>query len=203
MCASLYASSSARHHVKEYSITTDWQRFSLTFPADSGATALANDNSNELQLSFVLTAGSDLQVTADQWASGFDSATSNQINFADSTDNNWYLTGVQLEVGQNATEFEREPFDVTLQKCHRYFFKNSSTQIPSVVLRPDNIRNFDIGFPTMRASATATVGYSDDSTGVSIAAQSVSADRYRGNTAATSNSSNDPRLTSFEVDAEL
>ena len=126
MCASLYASSSARHHVKEYSITTDWQRFSLTFPADSGATALANDNSNELQLNFALTAGSNLQVTADQWASGFDIATSNQINFADSTDNNWYLTGVQLEVGQNPTEFEREPFDVTLSKCHRYFQKFTS-----------------------------------------------------------------------------
>lgn len=120
MCASLYASSSGKHHVKEYSITTSWQRFVLTFPADSSATAIANDNSNELQLSFVLTAGSNLQVTADQWASGFDSATSNQINFADSTSNNWYLTGVQLEVGQNATEFEREPFERTLAKCQRY-----------------------------------------------------------------------------------
>jgi hypothetical protein len=121
MCASLYASSSGKHHVKEYSITTSWQRFVLTFPPDSGATAIANDNSNELQLSFVLTAGSNLQVTADQWASGFDSATSNQINFADSVNNNWYLTGVQLEVGQNATTFEREPFDTTLVKCQRYY----------------------------------------------------------------------------------
>ena len=120
MCASLYASSSGKHHVKEYSITTSWQRFVLTFPPDSGATAIANDNSNELQLSFTLTAGSNLQVTADQWASGFDSATSNQINFADSTSNNWYLTGVQLEVGQNATTFEREPLERTLAKCKRY-----------------------------------------------------------------------------------
>jgi hypothetical protein len=127
MCASLYASSGARHHVKEYSITTNWQRFSLTFPADSGATALANDNTNELQLNFALTAGSNLQVTADQWASGFDIATSNQINFADSTDNNWYLTGVQLEVGQNPTEFEREPFERTLNKCYRYFQKFTSS----------------------------------------------------------------------------
>ena len=120
MCASLYASSGGRHHVKEYSITTDWQRFSLTFPADSSATALANDNTNELQVNFALTAGSNLQVTGDQWASGFDIATSNQINFADSTDNNWYITGVQLEVGQNPTEFEREPTERTLLKCHRY-----------------------------------------------------------------------------------
>ena len=127
MCASLYASSGARHHVKEYSITTDWQRFSLTFPADSSATALANDSSNELQVNFALTAGSNLQVTGDQWASGFDIATSNQINFADSTDNNWYLTGVQLEVGQNPTEFEREPFETTLAKCQRYFEKEIPT----------------------------------------------------------------------------
>ena len=126
MCASLYASSSAKHHVKEYSITTSWQRFVLTFPPDSGATAIANDNSNELQLSFTLTAGSNLQVTADQWASGFDSATSNQINFADSTSNNWYLTGVQLEVGQNATTFEREPFATTFQKCQRYYLLNEA-----------------------------------------------------------------------------
>jgi hypothetical protein len=109
MCASLYAGSGGRHHVKEYSITTDWQRFSLTFPADSSATALANDNTNELQVNFALTAGSNLQVTGDQWASGFDIATSNQINFADSTDNNWFITGIQLEIGQNPTEFEHEP----------------------------------------------------------------------------------------------
>ena len=132
MCASLFAGSGSRSHVKEYSITTDWQRFSLTFPADSGATALANDNTNELQVNFVLTAGSNFQVTADQWASGFDTATSNQINFADSTDNNWYLTGVQLEVGQNSTSFEREPFEATLKKCQRFtkVYEDDDTEGP-------------------------------------------------------------------------
>jgi|9_EtaG_2_1085328.scaffolds.fasta_scaffold08140_3 hypothetical protein len=155
MCASLYAGSGGRHHVKEYSITTDWQRFSLTFPADSGATALANDNTNELQVNFVLTAGSNFQVTADQWASGFDTATSNQINFADSTDNNWYLTGVQLEIGQNPTEFERESFAVTEAKAQRYCqfntaefadAYNSTTGSRQVVLRTP-----------MRATPTASI----------------------------------------------
>ena len=55
----------------------------------------------------------------------------------------------------------------------------------------------------MRASATATLGYSDDGTGVSVASQTVSADRYSGNTSASSSSNQDPRFTSFEVDAEL
>ena len=164
MCASLYASSSGKHHVKEYSITTSWQRFVLTFPADSGATAIANDNSNELQLSFVLTAGSNLQVTADQWASGFDSATSNQINFADSTSNNWYLTGVQLEVGQNATTFEREPYDTTLEKCQRYFQNaargaNANEHIADSMGHAENTTRVDMIIslhPNMRATPTVT-----------------------------------------------
>ena len=35
----------------------------------------------------------------------------------------WFITGVQLEVGQNATEFEHEPFERTLAKCQRYYKK--------------------------------------------------------------------------------
>ncbi len=35
----------------------------------------------------------------------------------------WYITGVQLEVGQNPTSFEHEPFSQTLHKCERYFQK--------------------------------------------------------------------------------
>jgi len=156
MCASLYAGSGGRHHVKEYSITTDWQRFSLTFPADSGATALARDNTNELQVNFVLTAGSNFQVTADQWASGFDTATSNQINFADSTDNNWYLTGVQLEVGQNPTEFERiNNFGEELAKCQRYFYRyvegNSKSIMTASAILANHIQG-NINFPTTMRS---------------------------------------------------
>ena len=165
MCASLYASSGARHHVKEYSITTDWQRFSLTFPADSSATALANDNSNELQLSFVLTAGSNLQVTGNQWASGFDSATSNQINFADSTSNNWYLTGVQLEIGQNPTTFEREPFATTLIKCERYFQLNTATggetYSTNIITTSMTMMTEMRAAPTMGAFDTSNAGFVD------------------------------------------
>ena len=39
----------------------------------------------------------------------------------DDAANEWFITGVQLEVGQNATTFEHEPFERTLEKCKRYF----------------------------------------------------------------------------------
>ena len=46
-----------------------------------------------------------------------------QVNFFDSTSNNFYLTGVQLEVGDVATAFEHEDFGTTLEKCYRYYYK--------------------------------------------------------------------------------
>ena len=125
MCASLHAPSGNRSHVKEYSITTSWQRFVLVFPPDSGATALANDETEELRVSFAITAGSNFQVSADSWGAGFDTGTSNQINFADNTSNNWYLTGVQLEKGPTVTAFEKENFNTKLERCKRYYYRHS------------------------------------------------------------------------------
>ena len=44
-----------------------------------------------------------------------------QVNLADNTANEWYITGVQLEVGTSASDFEFLPYDVNLQRCQRYF----------------------------------------------------------------------------------
>ena len=43
------------------------------------------------------------------------------VNILDSTSNEWFITGVQLEIGQNPTSFEHEPVERTLNKCYRYF----------------------------------------------------------------------------------
>ena len=46
-----------------------------------------------------------------------------QVNIADSTSNDWLLTGVQMEIGDKATDFEHEPYSVTLEKAQRYYTK--------------------------------------------------------------------------------
>jgi hypothetical protein len=75
----------------------------------------------------MLSAGDDRNdATADTWynpGSDFDQTTNTQVNFFDSTDNNFFLTGVQLEVGDAATNFEHLPFDVQLRRCQRYFYR--------------------------------------------------------------------------------
>jgi hypothetical protein len=44
-----------------------------------------------------------------------------QVNVADDTSNDWYITGVQLEAGTTASDFEFLPYDVNLNRCQRYF----------------------------------------------------------------------------------
>jgi hypothetical protein len=65
-------------------------------------------------------------------SSSFASAVNNQraagiSSFYDSTDRTFFITGVQLEVGQNPTEFEHEPFGVTFEKCRRYYYEQDTT----------------------------------------------------------------------------
>ena len=43
-------------------------------------------------------------------------------NLADDTANEWYITGVQLEAGTSASDFEFLPVDVNLQRCQRYYY---------------------------------------------------------------------------------
>jgi hypothetical protein len=113
-----------RYNSQEFSVTTDWTRVTKTFVADTTG-AFNDDNSTSLKLMIWLHAGSTY--TGGTHTDNVWHTTSNQrvgdsqTSFYDSTDRTLFITGVQLEVGQNATEFEVEPFDTTLEKCQRYY----------------------------------------------------------------------------------
>ena len=116
---------------QSYTISTadTWEKKTLTFPADTTGT-FDNDNARSLQLNFWLGAGSDF--TSGTLATAWESRTSanravGQVNLAGSTSNEWYITGVQLEVGTSASDFEFLPHDVNLQRCQRYFQVFGST----------------------------------------------------------------------------
>ena len=48
-----------------------------------------------------------------------------QVNLADSTSNELYITGIQLEAGTSASDFEFLPHDVNLNRCLRYYFTDA------------------------------------------------------------------------------
>ena len=114
----------SRNNQQQFAVTSSWNRVSLTFVADTTG-AFDDDNALSLSIIFWLHAGSTYTggtYTANTWT-GSVSAANRAVgisSFFSSTSNTFFLTGMQVEVGQNPTEFEHEPFERTLAKCQRY-----------------------------------------------------------------------------------
>ena len=113
-----------RYVGKTFSVTTDWTRVELSFPPDTTG-ALDDDNASSLELWIWLHAGSTYTsgTLSTSWASYSNANLAVGISsFFDSTDRTFFITGVQLEVGQNPTSFEHiSNFGEELARCQRYF----------------------------------------------------------------------------------
>jgi hypothetical protein len=125
----LYSADGSRHIESSYTISTanTWEKKIITFAGDTAGT-INNDNGEALRLWFNLGSGSNWSsgthaTTWSSYAQG-DVLVDNQVNLADSTANEWYITGVQLEAGQISSEFEFLPVDVNLHRCQRYYFNS-------------------------------------------------------------------------------
>jgi len=126
-CASLFNNDQSKWFSKQYTISSanTWEKKTLTYAGDT-SNAFNNDNGTSLRCRFWLGAGSTYTsgTITSTWTteSGNESSlASGQVNLADNTANEWYITGVQLEAGTTASDFEFLPYDVNLQRCQRYY----------------------------------------------------------------------------------
>ena len=107
-----------------------WEKKTITIDGDT-ALAFQNTVDAELLVYWWLAAGSNYSGGASLNNSWNSSVANNTravgvVNLADSTSNDWYITGVQLEVGENATPFEHLTYGEELALCQRYYQKISS-----------------------------------------------------------------------------
>jgi len=123
----LYDNDNNRNISKSYTISSadTWEKKTITYAGDTTGT-FGNDNAASLYLNFYLAAGSNY--TSGTLATSWESYTQaneavGQVNLADSTSNEWYVTGIQLEAGSVASDFEFLPVDVNLQRCQRYYYR--------------------------------------------------------------------------------
>ena len=103
-----------------------WEFKSITAPGDTSG-LINDDNGDGFALFWVLGAGSTFtsgseRSTYTAFANG-DVAPTQTVNLADNTANEWMITGIQLEVGEQATPFEHRSFGDELARCQRYFTK--------------------------------------------------------------------------------
>ena len=115
----------SRHISKTYTINSadTWEKKTITYAGDTTG-AFDNDNAQSLRLLFWLVAGTDYSsgTLATSWQSQTHTGDAvGNVNLADSTDNEWYITGVQLEAGTSASDFEFLPHDVNKRRCLRYY----------------------------------------------------------------------------------
>ena len=151
----------SRQISKSYTISSadTWEKKEITFAGDTTG-AFDNDNAKSLEIEFWLGAGTDY--TSGSLATSWASATNankavGQVNLADSTSNEWYITGVQLEAGTAASDFEFLPVDVNLQRCQRYYHRinpnSTSGSIGSAAYYISTAVFVSLNFPTsMRTS---------------------------------------------------
>ena len=151
----------------EYTISSanTWEKKTITVTPTAGSTtlitnsagAIIDSNGAGIEVHWGLAWGSNYNSTNNTWsASGFYS-TSNQVNWLDSTSNNFYITGIQLEVGTNASDFEHESFGENLQKCERYYNRIYDIWCDFAVYVNNGRMSRRVDFPTtMRANPSMT-----------------------------------------------
>lgn len=117
-----------------------WEYKTITFPGDSVG-SITNDNGVGMGINFMLAAGSDFTSgnAIGKWVTYSSPylAYGQTANIMTSTSNYFNLTGVQLEVGKNATEFEHRSYGEELALCQRYFHRMNTGRFVSGYKRHD------------------------------------------------------------------
>jgi hypothetical protein len=221
-----------RHICKAYTISSanTWEQQKLVIDNET-SNPFGNDNGKSLQIHFYLAAGSTYTsgTLATSWAAYTNANRAvGQVNVADSTSNDFYLCGVQLEASDFCTDFEHRSFGQELQLCKRYY--QQYVNIAAVGNVPDNgSRSYShaLMFPVeMRAAPTITISNTGStsgqtvtdadnavyissllSTGVQPTGATISfyltgdLTNYRG--AYLTNTASTVRQTTYKIDAEL
>ena len=123
----LFDFDNTRQVSKSYTIDSanTWERKTITFPADTTG-AFDNDNASSLAVQWFFASGTDRTsgTLNTSWASSTDAnRIVGQTNLFSSTDNELYITGMQLEVGSTATPFEHRSVGEELALCQRYYIE--------------------------------------------------------------------------------
>ena len=150
-----------RSYVATFTINAanTFEQKTISIVGDTTGTWLTNNGAG-VTVWFDLGSGSNYNGTAGSWAAGNFTRTSGSVNWVANAGATFFITGVQLERGSNATSYEFRSYGQELQLCQRYAWAlRGNTQIVcNAFMRTTAVALGTIQFPvTMRATASLTV----------------------------------------------
>lgn len=155
-----------RSFVFTYTLAANtWTYVNAVITGDTTGTWGATNGTGISVNPITLNCGSNYQGAAGSWIAGDARGTSGSTYLATSNSGAvFYLTGVQLEVGANATGFEYVNYQTSLANCQRYYWQNTTAN--GYYAYQYNATNKFLFIPhpvTMRTTPTATVAYTSGS----------------------------------------
>jgi hypothetical protein len=133
-CVSLRNSGGTRSYVAEFTISAanTFETKTITIEGDTSGTWLTT-NGIGIIFHVCLGSGASREGTANSWQGTNIVATSNQVDWINTSSATFYITGVQLEKGSTATSFDYRPYTTELQLCQRYLPAFNSTSTASAI----------------------------------------------------------------------
>ena len=189
---------------KSYTINSadTWEKKTITFNGNT-SNSFTNDANLSLDVRWWLESGSDFTSgtpSGDWEANDNTKRNNNNLALSSSTSNEFYITGVQLEAGQTASEFEFLPHDINLRRCLRYYYSDDCDLDITIRRVSDSSRGVHKTLPVpMRTAPTFTAVTSVEIGNTSMSDSSDKSVRFT----MSGNPDNNPRYTEYNFSAEL
>ena len=168
------------NYVYSYTITNanTWQYVTVTIPGPTSTFVVNNTNGGYVEIDFCFGAASPYINAPGSWTgAGNYLAPTGQVNVCGTNGATWYITGVQLEVGTQATSFDYRSIGTELALCQRYTIvfagdqgnsqiatsqpASSTSTTSALVVFPTTMR----ATPTLAYSALADFGSTNNQSG--------------------------------------
>jgi len=178
-----------------------WEKKTLTIAGDTSG-SWNTTNGAGMYFGWSLGSGTNFHTTTtDAFQAGFKMAKSDQVNVAGTSSATWQMTGCQLEINDNATDFEHEFNVITQSKCERYYKKTGANDRIRLTQYHTSYKGGQMFFhPTMRAIPTLT---KTDGGGTTISTGSLTADSLFLYVASGTTDTTVREITDIVLDAEL
>jgi len=168
---SVYADASAGSRIigGTYAIgsANTWEKKTITLAGDTGR-VMDNDNTEGFRINWIMAAGTDYtSANNTSWGAyannklAYGQGTNAVITTANAT---WEVTGVQLELGSTATDFETRSYGEELALCHRYYWQPDAGVFYYLMQYNEAYKMTQVQLPvTMRVSPSVTYTVNDGS----------------------------------------